>query len=113
MHWLLWVLNEIQVYIIFMISNIYNIFFNLGTFTGILGTLCGLILGLSVLYLQENYKIFSIDSHKYIIDAIPFKVDSAEIVFIVLASMLLSSLAALYPSYKASVINIYKSIRTE
>ncbi|HRP02886.1 MAG TPA: ABC transporter permease [Candidatus Kapabacteria bacterium] len=94
-------------------SNIYNIFFNLGTFTGILGTLCGLILGLSVLYLQENYKIFSIDSHKYIIDAIPFKVDSAEIVFIVLASMLLSSLAALYPSYKASVINIYKSIRTE
>lgn len=94
-------------------SNIYNIFFNLGTFTGILGTLCGLILGLSVLYLQENYKIFSIDSHKYIIDAIPFKVDSAEIVFIVLVSMLLSSLAALYPSYKASVINIYKSIRTE
>ncbi len=92
---------------------IYNIFFFLGSMNGFLGTLFGVTMGLGIIYLQQNYKIFSIDSHKYIIDALPLQVNYFEIVLIAIFSFVLSAIASLYPSKRASEVNIYKSIRTE
>ncbi len=94
-------------------NDIYNIFFWLGSLNGLLGTLFGLIIGLGVVMLQINFKIFSLDSHKYILDSLPLQVNYSEIIFIAIFSIILSSIASLYPSYKASNSDIHKWLRSE
>jgi len=94
-------------------KSIIRLFIYQGILVGIGGIFSGLILGLLTCYLQIRYKFYSLDPTKYIIDALPVKVELFDILSIVLATLFLASLASVYPAKKASEINIVESIKYE
>jgi len=94
-------------------TDIYKVFFKLGLFLGLIGTITGLLLGLSVYYGQIYFKWFKLDTAKYIIDSIPMEINYLEVIFTVIFSIALSAMVSLYPAYKASNTNVYNSIRSE
>ncbi|MBE2188060.1 MAG: ABC transporter permease [Desulfobulbaceae bacterium] len=92
---------------------IRNIFVYQGVIIGFVSTVIGTALGLFVSFGQINYKWLKVDSSKFIIDAIPLAVDSADVWIIAAFSLILSTIATIYPARRASDMDIIGSIRTE
>ncbi|MCO5252058.1 MAG: ABC transporter permease [Candidatus Kapabacteria bacterium] len=94
-------------------KSIRNIFVYQGVIIGLVSTVIGTALGLFVSFGQINYKWLKVDSSKFIIDAIPVAVDSADVWIIAGFSIILSTIATIYPARRASDMEIIGSIRTE
>lgn len=94
-------------------KSIIKIFMFNGVLIGIIGTISGFLLGLLVCYLQIEFKLYPLDPTKYIIDAIPIKLQMGDLVIIPLASMALSFFASLYPAKRAVRLNIIETIKYE
>ncbi|MGK9477979.1 FtsX-like permease family protein [Melioribacter sp. OK-6-Me] len=94
-------------------NRIRRIFMYEGLMVGIIGTVAGIILGLTVCYLQINYNFYPLDPTKYIINAMPVKVMFTDIIAIGSMSLLLTFLASIYPAKRASKTNIIESIKYE
>jgi lipoprotein-releasing system permease protein len=88
-----------------------RVYLNQGVLIGIISTAVGLILGLGFCKLQIDYKIFRLDTEKYIIDSIPIALSTGFVVVTALFSFTLSVLAAVYPSYRASKTEIGGNLR--
>lgn len=93
--------------------SIKRLFLYQGFLIGLIGIFFGLIIGLGVCYLQIEYKFYALDASKYIIDALPVKVEITDILIITLSTLLLTAFASIYPSKKANSINIIESIKYE
>lgn len=99
-----------------MLIFIYN-----GMFIGLLGTILGLILGITFSYnigtiknFLENItgtKIF--EAAVYFLYSLPSEVRSQDIILIASLSIILCFLATIYPSYKASKLNPVDALRYE
>jgi lipoprotein-releasing system permease protein len=74
-------------------------------------TFSGTILGLFVCYGQINFKWFKIDSSKFIIDAIPVDVVTNDVILVAAFSMLLTSIATIYPAFRAASTPVIEAIR--
>jgi lipoprotein-releasing system permease protein len=94
-------------------TSITRIFMFEGLLVGSIGTSLGLCLGLIVCYLQIHYQLFPLDPNVYIIPAIPVEVRWIDFIAVTVASMLLSTLASLYPARRASVLLPINAIRWE
>ncbi len=94
-------------------NSILKIFMFEGILIGIIGTVSGFLLGLLVCYLQIEFKLYALDQTKYLIDAIPIKLQISDLVIIPLASMVLSFLASLYPAKRAVKLNVIETIKYE
>lgn len=94
-------------------DSIKLIFRNVGLFSGIISTIAGTIIGLAFCYGQINFKWIKVDTSKFLIDAIPIKVDYYYVIIVVLFSLVLSALATIYPSKRAAGMNIINSIRND
>jgi lipoprotein-releasing system permease protein len=94
-------------------NSILKIFMFEGILIGIIGTVSGFIIGILVCYLQIEFKLYPLDPMKYIIDSIPIKLQTSDLVIIPIVSMLLSFLAALYPAKRAVKLNVIDTIKYE
>jgi len=94
-------------------KSILRIFMFEGLLIGTIGTALGFILGLLVCYLQIEFKLYPLDPMKYIIDAIPIKLEVTDLILIPIASMFLSFVASLYPAKRAVKLNVIDSIKYE
>lgn len=94
-------------------NSIKRIFMFNGLLVGLIGTLSGLIIGLLVCYLQIHYNFYSLDPRKYIIDALPVKLQLSDILLITGVSYFLTYLASLYPAKRATESSITNSIKWE
>ncbi|MEK9139118.1 MAG: FtsX-like permease family protein [Bacteroidota bacterium] len=94
-------------------TSITRIFMFEGLLVGSIGTSLGLCLGLIVCYLQIHYQLFPLDPNVYIIPAIPVEVRWIDFIAVTVASMLLSTLASLYPARRASMLLPVNAIRWE
>lgn len=94
-------------------SGIVRIFMFEGIQIGIIGTLLGTVLGLIVCYVQIRYQVFPLDPRVYIIPAIPVEIRWSDFISVSLASMVLSSIAALYPAVRAARLSPVEAIRWE
>ncbi|GAB1371487.1 ABC transporter permease [Candidatus Kapaibacterium sp.] len=92
---------------------ISRIFIWEGIAIGIVSTLAGTLLGLGFCYGQINFKWFKIDGSKFIIDAIPVEVVAMDVITVAVFSLVLTSLAKIYPSIRASSTTVIESIRSE
>ena len=94
-------------------NSIKKIFLLQGFYVGIIGTFAGFALGLLVYYLQTTYKLYPLNPLEYKIDAIPMKLQFTDFLAVGVASILLSTFAALLPAKKASEINPVDAIKWE
>lgn len=94
-------------------KSILKIFMFEGILVGIIGTFSGIILGLTVCWIQIKYKIYPMDPTKYIIDSLPVEIRIMDIIAIAVMALLLSFLAALYPAKRAAKTSIIDSIKWE
>ncbi|WP_341791528.1 lipoprotein-releasing ABC transporter permease subunit [Rickettsia endosymbiont of Gonocerus acuteangulatus] len=99
-----------------MLIFIYN-----GMFIGLLGTILGLILGITFSYNIETIKNFLenitgtkiFEAAVYFLYSLPSEVRSQDIILIASLSIILCFLATIYPSYKASKLNPVDALRYE
>jgi lipoprotein-releasing system permease protein len=94
-------------------GSIIRVFIFEGILVGTIGTVLGVAIGLLVCYLQVQYHLFPLDPTVYIIPAIPVEVRWTDFVAVAGASMVLSSLASLYPALRASRMAPAESLRWE
>ena len=94
-------------------SSIKKLFLFQGFLIGLIGIIFGLIIGLGVCYLQLKYKFYALDPTKYIIDALPVKIEFTDILLIALSTLVLTALASIYPAKKATKLNLIESIKYE
>lgn len=94
-------------------SQIKKIFFLEGILIAIVGTLTGTVIGLLVCYLQVEFNFYPLDPQKFIIDAMPVKIFTGDVVLISVIAFFLTSLASIYPAKKAASQSIIESIKWE
>lgn len=92
---------------------IKNIFIIEGLIIGMVGTFLGTVLGLGFCYAQINYELFSLDSGKYIVSAIPLIINYTDVFFVIAISIVLSITSTIYPAKKAASINVIEAVRSE
>jgi lipoprotein-releasing system permease protein len=92
-------------------SMVGRIFLFEGLITGAAGTLGGILLGLAVVLLQDKFGLVPLDPTIYIIPAIPVEIRAADFIAVTAASMLISTLSALYPARRAAATEPAEALR--
>ncbi len=90
---------------------IMRIFMVQGVVIGAVGTLVGALLGGAICYLQGTYQIVQLKGDVYFLSVLPIQVKPWDVAWVVAASLGLSFLATLYPSWKAARLDPVAAIR--
>ena len=101
--------------------SIMGIFVVQGAMVGVIGTLAGLLLGLGIAYnidvivpaLERLFRASFLPKDIYLISSMPSDPQSSDIMPIAIISLVLSFLATLYPSWRASRVNPAEALRYE
>lgn len=94
-------------------TGVAKIFVYEGLYVGMIGTCLGLLLGLLVVWLQQTFAIFPLDSTVYIIAALPVEVRWYDLVVVSVASVGLALIAARSPARRAAGLIPVEAIRWE
>ena len=102
-------------------KSIMQIFIIQGVLIGIIGTFFGAILGIVIAlnidtiipFIENLFHVQFLSKEVYYISELPSKLEWNDTVTIVVVSVILSLIATLYPSYKASKINPAEALRYE
>jgi len=86
-------------------SSIMKIFFLQGLVIAIAGTTIGVAGGLGLCELLSRYQFIELPSNVYPMTTLPIKVLPLDVTIIAVSSIIITLLATLYPSWKASTVN--------
>ncbi len=102
-------------------GSIMRIFFMAGASVGVIGTLAGFVLGVAFcanietirqwLQAMMGWQLFPAEI--YFLSRMPAKMDTAEVVYVVLMALGLSFLATVYPSWRAARLDPVEALRYE
>jgi lipoprotein-releasing system permease protein len=100
---------------------VMRIFFITGASIGVVGTLAGLALGILVCLNIESIREFIgwitstelFSPELYYLSQLPAEMDTGETVSVVIMALVLSILATLYPSWRASRLDPVEALRYE
>ena len=90
-----------------------TVFFTVGMTIGVVGTLAGSVVGLSLIWLQNTFKIIRVPGDVYQIDYMPMKLTAPDFMLIVSATLLLSLLATIIPARRAGALEPVDVLRYE
>jgi lipoprotein-releasing system permease protein len=93
--------------------SIMRIFILEGLIIGMAGTAIGLMGGYAICRILATYQFISLPRDVYYISHLPVKIDGVDFFFIALASVAISFLATLYPSWQASRLDPAEALRYE
>jgi lipoprotein-releasing system permease protein len=94
-------------------KSIRRIFFAQGLVIGIVGTILGLFLGFAAALALDKYQFIKLDAQVYFIDHLPVSIQPTDVIWIVLASIVIAAIATVYPSVQASRLFPIEAIRHE
>ncbi len=94
-------------------GQIMRIFFYQGAVIGVAGTVLGLAGGLSLCAVLKRYKIIELPSNVYPMSTMPVQVVPLDVIVVAVSAVLITLLATLYPSWKASRIKPAESLTYE
>jgi lipoprotein-releasing system permease protein len=92
---------------------IMRIFMIQGVLTGIAGTLLGAILGISISWIMDHFKLIQLPLDVYFIPYLPFRLRPADILIVIGTAILISFFSTIYPAVRASRINPAEALRYE
>jgi lipoprotein-releasing system permease protein len=100
---------------------VMRIFFITGASIGVVGTLAGLALGVLICTYIENIRAFIawitdtelFSPELYYLSQLPAEMDTGETASVVAMALILSVLATLYPSWRASRLDPVEALRYE
>jgi lipoprotein-releasing system permease protein len=97
----------------FPMRAVRRVFVLQGAVIGIVGTLLGTGLGLFLARLVDQRQIIAIDPSVYFIDHLPVQIDPLDLSVILLASIIVATIATLYPARQAAALDPVDAIRYE
>ncbi|MCD4817500.1 MAG: ABC transporter permease [Candidatus Cloacimonetes bacterium] len=92
-------------------KQISSIFFLSGTIIGIIGTISGMLLAITILWIQQKYHLISIPIAGFPLQWIPVKINISDLFIIPIVSMIISILTTIYPAHKTLQIETIKIIQ--
>jgi lipoprotein-releasing system permease protein len=93
--------------------SIRRIFLAQGVVIGGVGTALGLVIGLGGAVALDRFKFIKLDPQVYFIDHMPVATQWTDVVLTVVASLLIATVATLYPSMQAARLYPIDAIRHE
>jgi lipoprotein-releasing system permease protein len=93
-------------------TGVARVFCTTGVLIGVIGTLCGLAVGLTTIAILRRYN-YQLDPHVYLIDKLPVKVNLDELVLTSCITLAICLLATLYPAIKAARLPPVEGLRYE
>ncbi|MGE5826319.1 MAG: FtsX-like permease family protein, partial [Bacteroidota bacterium] len=101
--------------------SIMQVFMVQGAIIGLIGTLTGVVTGVIsalnvetvVPWIERTFSVQFLSKDVYLIPELPSQVHSSDVVTIALVSLVLSFIATLYPSWRASRVNPAEALRYE
>ncbi|GMR23772.1 MAG: lipoprotein-releasing ABC transporter permease subunit [Acidobacteriota bacterium] len=94
-------------------KSIMRIFMLQGSIIGVVGTLIGAALGVTVSWVLDHYRLVTIPEDVYQVAWVPFKLLPTDFLLVVLAAPLICFLATLYPARRAAQLVITEALRFE
>ena len=94
-------------------KSIMRIFMLQGSIIGVVGTLIGAVLGVTVSWILDHYRLVTIPEDVYQVAWVPFKLLPVDFLLVVLAAPLVCFLATLYPARRAAKLVITEALRFE
>ena len=94
-------------------SQIRNVFMLQGVLIGVAGSIIGLIVGYTLCYFANHYRLVPLDETVYALAFVPFESSPLDGVWIAGAAIAVSFLATLYPARKATTITPVEVLRYE
>jgi lipoprotein-releasing system permease protein len=92
-------------------ASIRRIFMLQGLIIGLVGTGSGALLGTSLIYLLDHYKLIRIELSVYQISNVPFTLEVLDFVVVVVAAVLVCFVATIYPSRQAARLDPAQALR--
>ena len=93
--------------------SILRIFVLEGLIIGVVGTLLGLLGGLTLCELLKRYQFIKLPSDVYYISTLPVRMEPLDIVLVCCAAVAICFVATLYPSWQAARLNPAEALRYE
>lgn len=101
--------------------SIMGIFIAQGSVIGLIGTVCGVILGLYMAshvtgwtdFLQKSFNVELVSRDVYLVNFLPSEIHAFDVVGVALSALVMCFLATLYPAYKAAGIQPAEALRYE
>jgi lipoprotein-releasing system permease protein len=94
-------------------GSVRRVFFAQGLVIGLVGTLLGVTLGIATSLALGKYEFIKLNPEIYFIDHLPVATEAADVLMIVVASVVIAAVATLYPSMQAARLYPIEAIRHE
>jgi lipoprotein-releasing system permease protein len=91
--------------------SVSKIFFYEGIIVGSVGTVSGIILGVSGSFALKYLDIFKLPKGVYYVDKLPVSISSLDVAIVAVSAFIISVLAGLYPAYQVSKLDPLEAIR--